>query len=96
MKNFDGNEETLVNLADQITFDFLSIEPGEDGFTKAQEARMKQTIIGFKVKQEVTKNRRSKIDQQLRGLRFLKNADDRESYIRQSMPKLLPELKKRP
>jgi hypothetical protein len=56
---------------------------------------MKQAIFGFRIKQEVTKNARAAIDQTLRAARFLK-PDERERYVRESAPKLLPQLKKRP
>jgi hypothetical protein len=88
-------ESKLVELADQKALDFLSFVPSEKGFTESQEALMKQAIFGFKIKQEATKNQRFKLDQILRAARFLK-PEDRETYVRQSAPKLLPEIKSRP
>jgi hypothetical protein len=88
-------EETLVDLADQKALEFLQIAPGEAGFTDGQEALMKQAIFGFRIKQEATKNKRALTDQILRAARFLK-PEDRERYVRETAPKSLPELKKRP
>jgi hypothetical protein len=92
MKNVDGQ---LVELADEKALNFLTLEPGESGFSDKQEALMKQAIFGFRIKQEVTKNARAIVDQSLRAARYLK-PEDRETYIRESAPRLLPELKKRP
>jgi thymidylate synthase len=89
------NEDKLVELADQKALDFLELKPEDKGFTQGQVALMKQAIFGYRIKQEVTKNKRSTIDQIIRAIKFLK-PEEREEYIRASAPKLLPELKKRP
>lgn len=88
-------ENRLVELADEKALDFLTLSPGKDGFNNGEEALMKQAIFGFRIKQEVTKNKRAMIDQTLRAARFLK-PEEREAYVRTSAPKLLPVLKKRP
>jgi hypothetical protein len=91
----ENTEVKLVELADQKALEFLQLKPAESGFSQAQEALMKQAIFGFRIKQEATKNKRAVIDQHLRAARFLK-PEERESYVRESAPKLLPDLKKRP
>ncbi|OPZ34428.1 MAG: hypothetical protein BWY96_03131 [Spirochaetes bacterium ADurb.BinA120] len=88
-------EEKLVSLADAKALEFLSLQPGHEGFSDGEEALMKQAIFGFRIKQESTKNARATIDQTLRAARFLR-PEEREAYVRTSAPKLLPDLKKRP
>ena len=57
----------------------------------------KQAIFGFRMKREANLNERTAIDQRLRAVRMaIGTPEDRERYIRESSPKLLPELKKRP
>jgi len=99
-KNFLGGnmraiDERLVELADQKALEFLMLKPGPEGFDNGQEAMAKQAVFGFRIKQEATKNARAMTDQLLRAARFLK-PEDRERYVRESAPKLLPQLKKRP
>lgn len=91
----ENTEAKLVGLAEEKALQFLQLNPGAGGFTEGQEALMKQAIFGFRIKQEATKNKRAITDQLLRAARFLK-PEEREQYVRESAPKLLPELKKRP
>ena len=90
-----NTEERLVELADHKALEFLTLDPRDGGFTDGEIALMKQAIFGFRIKQESTKNRRATTDQMLRAARFLK-PEEREAYVRESNPKLLPELKSRP
>jgi len=94
----ESSEEKIMDLADQKALEFLQLNPREKEFNPGEfDYLMKQAIFGFRTKREIALNRRMEIDQRLRAVRMaIEKPEDRERYIRESAPKLLPELKKRP
>jgi hypothetical protein len=94
----EEGEIKIIDLSNKKALEFLELDPNQKGFNPGEfDYLMKQAIFGFRATREIKLNRRMEIDQRLRAVRMAINTpEDRERYIRETSPQLLPELKKRP
>jgi hypothetical protein len=99
----EKNENEIIELAEKRAKEYLMAEwppinwKNNPHAEKQLELLTRQAIFGFRVSREANLKERVSIDQHLRAARIaISTPEDRERIIRESMPKLLPELKKRP
>ncbi len=98
MDNEVSTEQQIIKLAGEKALRFLELNCSEKGFNPGEfEYLMKQAIFGFRSVREIKLNSRMEMDQQLRAIRMaFSDPKERETYIRATATRMLPDLQSRP